>query len=94
MKAGGPHWSNCGGIMTGSRALTPTDLVQQVETDGISRGRAEFVLRKDGSILLILHATKDDERKRLHDLDGKRVRIKTAQHYGDEIWLSFSNESQ
>jgi hypothetical protein len=59
-----------------------------------SKGKAEFVLRKDRSILLILHASKDDERKQLADLDGTGVRMKFVQHYANEIWLTFLNDPE
>ena len=51
---------------------------------------AKFVLREDGSIVLMLHVASDDERKKLAALDGLRVTMKSAEHYGDEIWLTFA----
>ena len=51
---------------------------------------AEFVLREDGSIVLILHTASDDERKKLAALDGLKVIMKSVEHYGDAIWLTFA----
>ena len=50
----------------------------------------KFVLREDGSIVLMLHVASDDERKKLAALDGLKVIMKSAEHYGDEIWLTFA----
>ena len=38
----------------------------------------------------MLHVASDDERKKLAALDGLRVTMKSAEHYGDEIWLTFA----
>ena len=42
------------------------------------------------SIVRMLHVASDDERKKLAALDGLRVTMKSAEHYGDEIWLTFA----
>jgi hypothetical protein len=38
----------------------------------------------------MLHVASDDERKKLAALDGLKVIMKSAEHYGDEIWLTFA----
>ena len=40
---------------------------------------AKFVLREDGSIVLMLHVASDDERKKIAALDGLRVTMKSAE---------------
>ena len=79
--------------MTASQIMLDAAQQHQADSHGTRKGRAEFVLRNDGSVLLILHATTDSERSQVADLDGKRARMKTVQHYGDEIWLTFFTEA-
>jgi len=80
--------------MRASNAEIGAEPADRVEADSTSKGRAEFVLRNDGSVLLILHARNDHERNQFAGLSGKTVRTKTVEHYGDEVWLTFSNEPQ
>ena len=39
----------------------------------------------------MLHAASDEERKKLAALDGLKVIMRSAEHYGDEFfWLTFA----